>query len=73
MCGIYYHRSAFLYYQFCLPVCPNIHLCIALPFISTLGGGEIKFVLHHSSTKHHALPRFACYNRVYYITPSQRY
>ena len=42
MCGLYSRRSACMYYQVHLPVCPDVCLCISLPFTSTLGGGEVK-------------------------------
>ena len=45
MCGLYYQSSACLYYQGFLSRCTVICPCIALPFTSTLGGGEIKVYL----------------------------
>ena len=42
MCGIYFRSSACLSYQVHLYVCTVICTCIAFPFISTLGGGDIK-------------------------------
>ena len=73
MCGLYYCRHACLPYKICMYVCPKICLCIALPFTSNLGGGGVKSVLHHSSTKPHTSYMFTWYTRVYYITPERRY
>ena len=56
-----------------LSVYPKFCVCITFPFTSTLGGCDIKGVLHHSSTKPCASPRFTCSNRVYYITHPRRY
>ena len=42
ICDIYYHRSACLFYQFCVYVCTSICLCIAFSFASSLGGGYVK-------------------------------
>ena len=73
MCGLYYCRYACLSFQVCLSFCTRFCLCIALPFISTLGGGDVKVVPHNSSIKPCAYPRFTWYTRVYYINPAQMY
>ena len=73
MCGIYSRRSTYMSYQVCLSVYPYVYLCIGFPLTSNLGSGDVKFVLHNSSIKPRASPRFTCYNRVYYITPARRY
>ena len=73
MCGLYYHRSACLSYQVCMSVCPYVYLCINLPFTSNLGGGKVKGVLHHSSTKTCESLRFTWYTSFYYISPERRY
>ena len=69
LCGLYYLRSDRMSYKICMSICTDICMCIALPFTSTLGGGDVKGVLHHSSTKPCTSPRFNWYTRVYYITP----
>ena len=65
---LYYRRSEFLLYQVRLYVCINVCMCISFPFTSTLGGGDVKGVLHNSSTQPWASPRFNCYTMFYYIT-----
>ena len=69
MCVIYSHRSACMYYQILLYVCLAVYICIGLPFTYTLGGDDIKGVIHYSSTKYRALHRFTYYTRVYYSAP----
>ena len=73
MCVLYSHRSTYLSYQVYMSVCPNVFLCIALNFTSILVGGDIKEMLHNSSTKPCASPWFTWYTRVYYITIARRY
>ena len=53
-----------MYYQVCLCVCPEVCMCFAFPFNSTFGGGEVKGVIHNSSTKPRASSRFTWYTRV---------
>ena len=42
MCGLYYHTSTYLSYQVHLSVCPVFYTCVAFPFKSNFGGGDIK-------------------------------
>ena len=58
MCCLYSSRSACLYYQVCMYVCIDGCMCIAFTFTSTLGGGDLKDVLHNSSIKPCASPWF---------------
>ena len=51
MCGLYSFNSARIHYWVSLYVCPDVWLCIALPFTSILGDGDGKGVLFNSSTK----------------------
>ena len=67
MYGIYSRRSVCLSCKVHLSIYPHACLHISLPFSSTLGGGDAKGVLHHSSTKPCTSPIFTCYTRVYYI------
>ena len=73
MCGIYSCMSAYLSYHIRMSVYPDVCLCIALPFTSNLGGSDIKGIVHNSSTKPRASPRFTLYTMVYYMTPERRY
>ena len=45
MCGIYYCMSTCLSHKVRLSVCLEVNICIALPFTSTLGGGDVEDVL----------------------------
>ena len=71
--GLYYHMYACISCYIHLYVFNRVCMNIALTFTSTLGGGDVKGVLHHSSTKPHTSPRFTRYTRVYYITPARGY
>ena len=73
MCGLCSRKPACLSYQVRLSVRPDMCLCIAFPFTSTLGCGDVKGELRHSSTKPCTSPRFTWYTRVYYITLVWRY
>ena len=50
MYGLYYLRSAYLSYSIRLSICPNICMCIAFPFTSTLGSGEMFVYIDLSQT-----------------------
>ena len=56
----------------CMP-CPDGYLYISFPFTSTLVCGDVKVIIHHSSTKPRVPPRFTWYIMVYYTTPVCRY
>ena len=48
MCGLYYRSSSCMYYKIFLYIFTNVCLYIAFTFISTLGVGDVKGVIHHS-------------------------
>ena len=73
MCDLYSLRFSYLSWQFYLLVYPDVYLCIASPFASTLGGGKVKVIIHHSLTKPCAFSKFTWYTRVCYITTAQKY